>query len=263
MPRLINLTLPLYPHMPVGNVWAWDTPFIREPIKTIAEHGAYLEHYRFHSETGTRLMMRATYDPSAPRLGEIDFTCLVNRETVVIDIPKEACDEITAADIEGKVVTDPEYRDGDMLLIRTGWGNDERYLKIGDDYAINTPHFSDDGSRRLSEAMRQKNSDILAIDVAYIGNCGRYYQRKEWVSLPPWQRPPWPSEQAKIYLRHYTPEKVHTDWTASEPLHDAGLVLAALCNLNKITRKRISLTALPLFLATCAGAPVTVIAIEH
>ncbi len=263
MANLINLTLPLYSYMPVGNVWAWDTPFVSTPIKTIAEHGAALDHFKFHSETGTRLMMRATYDPSAPKVRDLDFAKLVQRQTVVINIPKGPEEEITAEDIEERVLPDPDYRQGDVLLIHTGWGNDERYRKIGDDYAIRTPHFSDSGSRRLATVMRDKGTDILAIDVAYIGNCGRYYQRNEWVSLPPWRRPPWPSEQAKIYLRHYTPEKVHSDWTASEPLHEAGLVLAALCNVNKIASKRVKLTALPLFLETCAGAPVTVVAEEE
>jgi kynurenine formamidase len=249
--------------MPVGNVWAWDTPVRIEPIVDYSTHGVRIDAISLHSETGTRLMMQATYAPQAPRVGQIDFSRLVNRPTVVIDIPKGPEEEITARDIDEKVARDPDFLPGDALLIRTGWGDNERYRQIGDDYAIRTPHFSDDGSLRLAEVMRTKGTDLLAIDVAYIGNCGRYYMRKEWVTLPPWLRPPWPSEQAKIYLRHYTREKAHADWTASEPLHAAGIVLAALCNTGAIRRKRILLTALPLFLEPCVGAPVTVVAIEE
>lgn len=262
MPKVINLTLPLYPGMPVGNVWAWDAPIRIEPIVDYEPNEARIEAVSLHSETGTRLMMRATYDPTAPKVKDLDFATLVDRQTVVVDIPKGPEEEITARDIEAKVVADSDYREGDVLLIRTGWGDGERYRAMGDDYAVRTPHFDDEGSRRLAALLRAKKTDILAIDVAYIGNCGRYYMRREWVALPPWQRPPWPSEQARIFLRNYTPDKVHTDWTASEPLHEAGLILAALCNTNAITRKRVRLTALPLFLETCAGAPVTVVAVE-
>ncbi len=262
MAEVINLTLPLYPNVPVGNVWAYDVPFQMEPIRTWEKTGAQLEYYQFHSETGTRLMMRATYDPTAPKVGDLDLGRLLDRPTVVIDIPKGAEDEITARDIEEKVVTDPEYRRGDALLIRTGWGDNERYRELGDDYAIKTPHFCDEGAQRLAEVMREKQTDILAIDVAYIGNCGRTYMVPEWVSLPPWQRPAWPSEQAKIYLRYYTREKIQADWSASRPLHEAGFVLAALANTGAIRSKRILLTAFPLMVQDAPGAPTTVIAKE-
>jgi hypothetical protein len=35
--RMIDLTLPLYDFMPVGNVWAWDVPFQARPITTVGE----------------------------------------------------------------------------------------------------------------------------------------------------------------------------------------------------------------------------------
>ncbi len=262
MANVINLTLPLYPHMPVGNVWAHDTPVQIEPIVDYPTHEARIEAVSLHSETGTRLMMAATYDPQAPKVGQIDLSRLVNRPTVVIDIPKGPQEEITARDVDERVITDPDYRKGDSLLIRTGWGDGERYRLLGDDYAIKTPHFSDDGSLRLVEVMREKGTDMLAIDSAYIGNCGRAYMLREWASLPPWQRPPWPSEQAKTYLRHYVRQHDEADWTASRPLHYNGFVLAALCNTGRITKKRVRLFALPLYAVEAPGAPVTVVAVE-
>lgn len=262
MARVINLTLPLYPHMPVGNVWAHDTPVQIEPIVTYEQNEALLEAVSLHSETGTRLMMAACYDPDASKIDEIDLSRLINRPTVVIDIPKGPQEQITAKDVDERVGPDQEYRRGDALLIRTGWGDGERYRKLGDDYAIKTPHFSDDGAYRLADVMKERDTDTLAIDVAYIGNCGRTYMLKEWVSLPPWQRPPWPSPQAKIYLRTYDRSRDEVDWSASRPLHYNGFVLAALCNAGKISRKRIKISALPFFVKGAPGAPVTVVAIE-
>ncbi|MBP1933356.1 cyclase family protein [Ammoniphilus resinae] len=262
MANVINLTLPLYPGMPVGNVWAWDAPYRQEPIVTLEQNGVRIDAISLHSETGTRLMMAATIDHTAPTIGEIDLNKFVNRDAVVIDIPKGPEEEITPEDIERYVAVDPEYREGDIVLIRTGWGNDRRYEKIGDNYAIQTPHFREDGSIRLTEIMKQKKSDTVAIDVAYVGSCGWKHMKKEWVDLPPWLRTPFPSETAKTYLKHYTKDKSWPDWAASWPLHAHGYIIAALCNLNQITKKRVKLTALPLMTRDCIGAPVTVVAIE-
>ena len=263
MARVINLTLPLYPGMPVGNVWVYDAPFRQEQIASVEKNGGRIDFFSMGSETGTRLMIDATYDTESALIGQLDMSRLVNRETVVINILKQAEEEITVEEIEERVRKDREYRRGDALLIRTGWGDSQRYRKMGDDYAIKTPHFSDESSKKLARIMKEKETDILAIDVAYIGNCAPHYQMPEWVSLPSWQRPPWPSDEAKRYLEKYTPEKAHADWGASEPLHHQGIVLAALCNTGMIRKKRIKLTALPLFAEKAPGAPVTVVAIEE
>ena len=239
MANVINLTLPLYPYMPVGNVWAYDVPFQVEPIREWEYGGAQLEYYQFNSETGTRLMSRARYDPEAPRIGDVNFADLVDRETIIIDIPKGSNQEITAEEIDNLVVRDTEYKEGQALLIRTGWGDGERYRKLGDDYVLKTPCFSSDGATRLAEVMRDKGSNLLAVDTAYLAGCGRTYMIREWVSIVPWQRPHWPAEEAKIYLRYYTPDKERADWGSARPLYDAGLVLAALCNTCAIKTKHV------------------------
>lgn len=263
MAKVINLTLPLYPGMPVGNVWAWDAPFRQEPIVTLENNGVRIDALSLHSETGTRLMMAATIDDAAPTIGQIDLSHFVNRDAVVIDIPKGPEEEIMPEDIDMHVASDPDYKDGDIVLIRTGWGNERRYEKLGDDYAIKTPHFSEQGSIRLTEIMKKKNSDTVAIDVAYVGSCGWKYMKEEWVDLPRWLRPPYPSETAKIYLKNYTKDKSWIDWAASWPLHAHGYIIAALCNLDQITSKRIKITALPLMVRDCIGSTVTVVAIEE
>jgi len=47
--KVINLTLPLYPGMPVGNVWAWDTPFKQEPIVSLERNGVRIDALSLHS----------------------------------------------------------------------------------------------------------------------------------------------------------------------------------------------------------------------
>jgi kynurenine formamidase len=260
--RVINLTIPFYPFMPVGNVWPQDPSFRPRPIMTHGEQGVRVDYLAVHSESGTRIMTKATYDPKFPKIGEIDLGQLVDMSTVVVDIPKNAGEEITAADIDERIAADPEYQDGDAILIRTGWGDGERFRKMGDAYTTTTPHFSDAGATRLAEVMRERKTSLFGIDVAYIGNLAPYHMRPEWVDLPPWLRPPFPSEQARTYMRHYTPDKGLKDWSASRPLHGVGSVLAALCNTGNIRTKRVLLTALPLYIEKAPGAPITVVAVE-
>ncbi|MFI7025655.1 cyclase family protein [Micromonospora sp. NPDC049900] len=264
--KTVNLTLPLYPFMPVGNVWAWDSPFQLTPVTTHGRQGVATHHMSFHSEAGTRLMLGACYDDDAPRIHELDYGTLVDRETVVIDIPKQAGEEIEADDIERAVVGDPDYRDGDAVLLRTGWGDDERYRTLGDEYATTTPHFSLDGAKRLAEVMTERGSDLMLTDCAYIGNLGEGFMFPEWASRKPWDRPPFPSPQARTYMRHYTPERGAgggaPDWGSSVVLHLAMSPVAAVANCGALRSKRVRVTVLPLFLAGAEGAPCTVLAVD-
>lgn len=262
MGRVINLTLPFYPFMPVGNVWPQDPSFCPKEIMTYRTNGAKVDYLSCHSESGTRMMTNGTYDPKFPRIGQFNLGELVDCPAIVVDIPKGAGEEITARDIEDRVVSNEAYEPGDALLLRTGWGDNERYRELGDNYSTTTPHFTDEGSERLAEIMRSRGTTLLGIDVAYIGNLAPFHMRPEWVDLPPWLRPPFPSEHARIYMRHYGPEKGLRDWSASRPLHGVGTVLAALCNLGSIRTERALLTALPLFVRDAPGAPVTVVAKE-
>lgn len=263
---VINLTLPLYPFMPVGNVWAWDSPFQLQEVMTAESHGVSAYHMSLHSETGTRLMLSACYADDAPRVHQLDYRPFLNRPTIVVDIPKNADEEILPEDIDRTLAVDPDFQDGDAVLIRTGWGNDERFRKLGDDYSRHTPHFSVAGAERLIEVMREKSSDVMLTDCAYIGNLGCEFMYREWSSREPWDRPPFPSQQARIYMRHYTRERGAgggaPDWAASVPLHAALSPVAALANCGAITKKRISVTVLPLFIKGAAGAPCSVVGIE-
>lgn len=264
---VVNLTLPLYPFMPVGNVWAWDSPFQRIPIMTAESHGLSAHHFTLHSETGTRLMLGACYDADAPRLHELDYKQFVNRPTVVVDIPKGPNEEILPEDIDRTLAVDDDFRDGDAVLIRTGWGDGERYRELGDAYASTTPHFSVAGAERLIEVMATRHSDVMLTDCAYIGNLGYAFMFPEWSSREPWDRPPFPSQQARIYMRHYTPERGAgggaPDWAASVPLHGAMSPVAALANCGSLTRNRVRVTVLPLFLRGAEGAPCSVVAVEE
>jgi kynurenine formamidase len=265
--RYINLTLPLYPYMPVGNVWAWDSPFEMNQVTSIPTHGIDFYQMSFHSETGTRLMLGACYDSKAPKLDELDYIQFVNRPTIVVDIPKNEFEEIRPEDIDNSLAIEKHFNDGDAVLIRTGWGNDNRYKLLEDQYAIRSPHFSVEGAKRLIEVMKFKHSDLMLTDCAYIGNTGEKFMRPEWASRQPWDRPPFPSQQARIYMRYYREDLgkggKSEDWAASVPLHAHLSPVAALANCGAISTKRIKITLLPLYMEGASGAPCSVIGIEE
>ena len=85
--RMIDLTLPLYDFMPVGNVWAWDVPFQARPITTAERNGYELTMVTMHSEAGTRLMIRAMTHEGAATVDQLPLESLVMREAVVVDAP--------------------------------------------------------------------------------------------------------------------------------------------------------------------------------
>ena len=265
--KIHNLTLPLYPHMPVGNVWAWDSPFRMTKTMTREQHGVEQYAMSFHSEAGTRLMLSACYDDEAARIDELDYTAFINREAVVVDIPKAAGEDLTADDFEQALADNSDFRDGDAVLIRTGWGRTDHYRELGDDYAKFTPHFTVAGAEKLIEFMKAKNSDLMLTDCAYVGNLGEGFMFREWAEREPWDRPPFPSDQARAYMRHYTPARGAgggaPDWAASLPLHEWLTPVPALTNVDLITSTRIRVTVLPLFLAGGEGAPCTVFAFEE
>jgi kynurenine formamidase len=261
MTKVIDLTLPLYDYMPVGNVWAWDVPFQTQPITNDKFHGYELLMITMHSETGTRLMIRAMQDPNAPKIDQIPLDRLVNRDAVVVDAPCGYGGMLTPEDIK-RAFEGADFREGDAVIIRTGWGDDERWVKLGDDYARRTPFVSKEAAEKLVEIMKAKNSDLVGCDVAYWGR-GDKYQMPEWASKPAWERNPFPSIEAKRYLASYTKEKAYADFQSPYVLNSADVMyIGAMCNLGAITKRRVKLTVLPMKIQGARGASCRVVAIE-
>ncbi|MBM4333140.1 MAG: hypothetical protein FJ117_18305 [Deltaproteobacteria bacterium] len=259
--RFIDLTLPLYDYMPVGSVWAWDVPFQTQPITT-DNHGYVLHMITMHSETGTRLMIRAMQDPNAPKVDEIPLEKIVLRDTAIVDAPCGMGGMIAREDME-KAFKGVQLERGDAIIIRTGWGDDERWVKLGDDYARKTPFVSKEAAEKLVEIMKKNGSDLVGSDVATWGR-GDKYQLPEWASKPAWERVPFPSYQAKRYLASYTKQKAYEDFQSPHILNSADIMyIGAMCNLGAIKKNRVKLIVLPMKLKGMRGASCRVIAIEE
>jgi kynurenine formamidase len=262
MKKWIDLTLPLYDFMPVGNVWAWDVPFQTETITKDSHNGYELTMITMFSETGTRLMIRAMQDPDAPKVHELPLETLMMRDAVVVDLPYGADHEVTASDIE-RAFDRVEIYKNDAILLRTGWGDNERWVQLGDDYARTAPHVSKEGAEKLVEIMKAHDSDLVGTDMPYWGG-GRKYQLCEWASKPAWERNPFPSTEAKRYLANYTLEKAYEDFPSPNILNSADVMyIGAMCNLGALSTPRVKISVLPLKIQGARGATCRVVALEE
>ena len=87
-----------------------------------------------HSETGTRLMWKGVQEDAAETVMDLNLKDFVNKEAVIVHIPKEPYEEINPDDIYKNLAKNPDYHDGDAVIIHTGWGDKERCKDIGDAY---------------------------------------------------------------------------------------------------------------------------------
>lgn len=253
MPKYIDCTIPLYDFMPVGNVWAWDVPFQTRPITTHKDQSYELWMITMHSEAGTRIMIKAMQDPTAPTVDKIPLEKLVNRDAVVIDTPCGRDGAVTPKQIEDAFAK-VDYRKGDAVIVRTGWGDNERWVELGDDYARHGPCISKAGAERLCAIMRENDSDLTGADVAYWGR-GDKYQGPLWADRPGWARNPFPSVEARRFLAQYTKEKAIEDWESPNVMTTNNInFIGAMVNLGSITKERVKMTVLPMKLQGARGA---------
>ena len=253
MSKMIDCTIPLYDFMPVGNVWAWDVPFHSEPITTHGKQSYELWMITMHSEAGTRLMIKAMQDPNAPTVDRIPLEQLINRPAVVIDTPCGRDGAVTAEQIvEG--FSKVNFRKGDAVIVRTGWGDNCRWEEIGDDYARHGPCISKAAAEKLCEIMKANGSDLAGSDVAYWGR-GDKYQGPMWADRPGWARNPFPSIEAKRFLAQYTAEMAIEDWESPNvmTMNDINFI-GAMVNLGSITKENVKLSVVPLKLKGARGA---------
>jgi kynurenine formamidase len=98
--RVVNLTLPISPYVPVGATFPWESPYFTEDIATIERNGAHLSYISMGSGTGTRLRAPSFARQGARTTGNVDLAVLVNRAAAVLHIPKAASEPIEDAEID-------------------------------------------------------------------------------------------------------------------------------------------------------------------
>lgn len=259
--RFINLTMPLSSKIDMGYSLPWDSPFRTEEITNYSVHDARLFHICSGSETGTRLISPRFFLPDKSCISDIPLSDLVNRPTSVITISKTEGVEIDVLDLE-RGFDEAKIHSGDAILIRTGWGEEERYKNSGEKYTFESPFFTAESARLLIRLMEKFKSNLLLTDCVYLDKIGKGSVRKDWGKYPVWLRPPYPSEQAKAYLQRNRERIAREEWVASKIILDKCWSVLALLNCGEIESKRVQITCLPMFVVNAGSAPCTVIATE-
>ncbi len=263
MRRVIDLTMHIYEGMGIGRVFPQEQEFIIEDVLTYEQHGLRLCRFTMWQEPGTRLNLGslAASRRNQPKLDEIDLGELYEKNTIILDIPKAAEEEVTPEEVE-QAFDKADYREGDWVIIHTGWGDNQRYFGLGDDYALKSPHYSNEATQKLAEIMSANKSKLFGYDTASMGHPAKYII-PEWCQQKP--RPKgWPSDEAKEYIRNYTAEKLKADWGGVMPLPQAGImILGGLVNVGVLKKKRVKLTIFPLKIKGVGGGPCRVAAIEE
>lgn len=171
--KTIDLTMPLYNGQPAGyGHWGfkghpmWPEPFRMTETMSYERDGRRFHVFTVFSEPGTRLILASFRKDfrDEPTLDSVDLARLVHRDAVVIDIPKQSEEIIESNELEEAFSKAP-VRKGDALLIRTGWGNDNRFFELGHLYRENSPHFNAASADTLMDLLKQNGSDLWLYDV--------------------------------------------------------------------------------------------------
>ena len=254
--HLYDLTMPLD--------WEWmpDEVFPTATHLLIAPRRHPAKGLTMGNETGTCLLLPSQFEElrKTARVHELQPEQLFLRDTAVVTVAAQPGQALGPADLE-PAVTAAGMHHGDALLIRTGWGDGVDRLRGTDRYVRYSPFFTEEGAAYLASVMDEHGTELLLTDTAVVGMPVRHVvpQWADWLPRPS----PWPSTEAKAYLRGYTADRVAEDFAADLALARAGkVVVRKLVDCGALPQARIKVIVAPLHLVRAIGATCRVIALD-
>lgn len=278
--RLVDLSMPIWEGAGYGEILAMpNTPVRFTEYMVYDRQGLRMTYAKLDDESGSPFMTPwqgspHRKDPLGPnprypwKLDEIPLERLILRDTVVLDVPGEDRHVITAEEID-RAVAAADYRDGDEVLVRCGWGTTGKAYEMGADYPLVSPSWSYEACLRVAEIMEGKGSAILMTDCALIMT--PEYQGYGWSTGPERLVPrpkPWPSIEARERQMDLPPG---TFSPAPPSVGRGGYVdlvvkLIAICkclvNANRLTQRRVKMIVLPMRIRQGGASPCRFIAVE-
>jgi kynurenine formamidase len=274
--RLIDLTMPIWEGAGYGEI----LPFTNSPVRFLEymfydKHGLRRTSMKLDGETGSPFMVphqRMPFDitPLQPNpkfswtLDEIPLEKLILRDTTVLDIRAEEGHEITPAEME-HAIKRADYREGDEVLLRTGWGTRQRAYELGIDYYKRTPSVHYDAAALLAAKMDEMGSAIFMTDCGLVNPPS--VQGNNWfrgdtplVPLPK----PWPSTEARERVLDLGAHK----HGSSQPSSYGALIrkvmagCKCLVDCDQISKSRIKMIILPLLIKKGGASPCRFIGVE-
>jgi kynurenine formamidase len=277
--RLIDLTMPIWPGAGYGEI----LPFTNTPVEFVeymdyAKNGMRQTRMKLNGETGSPLMMPAQHAPfdrtplqKSPRfnwlLHEIPLEEIVLHETTILDTPANERHEITAVEIEAALRA-ADFRKGDHVLLRSGWGTLRRAYEMGIDYLKNSPSVHYEAAAVLAEKMQAMDSRMFMTDCALV-NPPRV-QGYNWFLGDSPMKPlpkPWPSAEARERLMDMGGSYAYAH-TSKEPSSYGVLIKNAigcgkcLVNCDQIKERRVKMIILPLRIKNGGASSCRFVAVE-
>lgn len=252
--KLYELTMPLDWEWMPDETFPTATHFLLPP-KSHPAKGMTLSN-----GTGTHLSLPAQFSEfrERVRIHEIEPDRLTLRETAVLSLPVDARHAMEADEVDA-ALDGGDVREGDAVLVRTGWGDDVDRFRGGDRYMLHSPFLTSAAARRLGQRLRDIGSDLVLLDTAVVGMPSAHLV-PQWGNLLPRPRP-WPSEAAWVYLSSYTADRVREDWAADYELAAAGImVITRLVACGALVDPRVRVIVAPLCQVRGVGATCRVIA---
>jgi kynurenine formamidase len=213
------------------------------------------------SDTGTCLTLPSVFADfrKTTRLDELPVEKLVLRPTTVATIPKGNEEEISRTDVK-KAIDNCRPAKGDAWLITTGWGDRSSEDLEGGAYVLQSPHFSLEAAKYLTERMRANESDLLLLDTALLGWPGSYLI-PEWCSMLP--TPPVESGEARMYLHLYNTDKAKADFAVEMEFARLDIMtVRKLIRCGQIKKPKVKVIVAPLQIVRGVAATCRVVAVE-
>ncbi|AEB95000.1 MAG: cyclase family protein [Metallosphaera sp.] len=157
MPKIYDLSVTLYPHMPV-----WPTnPLVEiKPIGIASRDGYNVESISFVTHTGTHIDAPYHFVENGLTVDKLDLSLLINKGYCVTpkvkgkEIDSQALNEVWKSEYNGKTI-----------LIRTGWDKKRGYTR---EFLYEFPGLSLDGAEfLLSKGVKVIGIDTLGIEPYY------------------------------------------------------------------------------------------------
>ena len=275
--RLIDLTMPIWEGAGYGEVLAMPNVSVRfNEYMFYDQNGIRMTHIKIDDESGSTIMTPHQGSPHRRgpiregvlftwKLDEIPLERLILRDTVVLDVPGEDYHIITAEEIDAAVAK-ADYREGDDVIVRTGWATTEKAYALGNDYCVVAPSWGYEACVSMAKIMVAKKSGIIMTDCPLVGPPG--VQGYAW-SVGEEQiipRPkPWPSAEARERMMDGAPPvpaSVGRSGYGELVVKTIG-VIKGLVDTNQITTSRVKTLILPMFIKQGGASPCGIIAVEE
>jgi kynurenine formamidase len=275
--RLIDLTMPIWEGAGYGEI----LPFTNSPVRFFEymfydQHGLRMTRMKLDGETGSPFMVphqRMPFDntPLQPNpkfswtLDEIPLERLILRDTIILDIRAEEGHEITPVEME-TAINRADYRKGDEVLLRAGWGTRAKAYELGIDYYKRTPSIHYDAAAILAATMDEMGSSIFMTDCALVNPPrvqGNNWFRGDTPLVP--QPKPWPSAEARERVLDLGAHKHGSPHPSSYGALIKKVMAGCKClvDCDQITQPRVKMIILPLLIKDGGASPCRFIAVEE